>query len=265
MLTDLRRQLVPATVLLLVLAALCGIGYPAATWALGTALFRHQAEGSFVTRDGQVVGSSLIAQGFSDGDGTPLPQYFQPRPSDAGAGYDPTSSGASNLGPGDPRLVGFIPGFNSVGLDGAPARTNPFATAADPYCVPEDAKSQAPVYLPSPGQAYAKAGDGAYLCDPNTIPERAIAYRQLNGLPRGAAVPEDAVTASYSGLDPDISPENARLQAPRVARARHLPLATVLALVHAHTDGRQLGFLGEDTVNVLDLDLALDRVAPAEG
>jgi K+-transporting ATPase ATPase C chain len=257
---SIRRQLFPATVLLLVFAVICGIIYPAVTWAVGNVAFKHKAQGSFVTRNGQVVGSSLIAQNFADKSGNALPQYFQPRPSNAGAGYDPTSSGASNLGPGDARLVGFIPGLNTVDLNGNTSKTNPFATPSDPYCVPEDAKTSSPVISPSSGQQYAKNKDGTYVCDPNTVPERAIAYRQLNGLAANATVPVDAVTASYSGLDPDISPENADLQAQRVATARHLPLAQVQALIKSHTNGRALGFLGEKTVNVLDLNLALDKL-----
>lgn len=259
---SLRRQLVPATVLLVMFAVICGIVYPAATWAVGALAFNHKAQGSFVTRNGQVVGSSLIAQNFADKDGNPLPQYFQPRPSNAGAGYDPTSSGASNLGPGDPRLVGFLPGFNTVDLNGNPSATNPFATSSDPFCVPTDAKTGTAVISPSTGQQYAKNKDGSYVCYSSTVPERAIAYRQLNGLPPNALVPNDAVTAGYSGLDPDISPANADLQAARVAQARKLAVKTVLALVAAHTNGRQLGFLGEKTVNVLDLNLALDRLPP---
>jgi K+-transporting ATPase ATPase C chain len=90
---------------------------------------------------------------------------------------------------------------------------------------------------------------------------RIAAYRRANGVPAGVKVPVDAVTASASGLDPEISPANARLQAPRVARARGLPLARVLALVKVHTNGRSLGFLGEPGVNVLELNLALDRIA----
>jgi potassium-transporting ATPase KdpC subunit len=91
------------------------------------------------------------------------------------------------------------------------------------------------------------------------VPERAIAYRSLNGLGPDASVPIDAVTASGSGLDPDISVENALDQADRVARARHLPEQQVIDLVHRDTQGPQLGFLGETVVNVLELNLALDQ------
>ena len=139
--------------------------------------------------------------------------------------------------------------------------TNPFATPADPYCVPTDAKTGNPVISPSSGQQYAKNKDGTYVCDANTIPQRAIAYRQFNALDAKAIVPVDAVTASFSGLDPDISVANALLQAPRVAKARNLPLSQVVDLVHAHTDDRLLGVIGENTVNVLDLNLALDKLA----
>ena len=142
----------------------------------------------------------------------------------------------------------------------SPSAANPFATKADPACVPTDPKGN-PVTSPVPGQKYAKASDGSYVCDPNTIPQRAIAYRTFNGLAANASVPVDAVTASGSGLDPDISVQNALDQAPRVARARHLATAQVTALVHRYTQGRQWGFLGEPTVNVLKLNLALDGLS----
>jgi potassium-transporting ATPase KdpC subunit len=93
------------------------------------------------------------------------------------------------------------------------------------------------------------------------VHQRVVAYRKENHLAAGAAVPVDAVTASASGLDPDISIANARIQARRVAGARGLPLAKVLDLVDANTDGRGLGFLGEPGVNVLELNLALDRTS----
>ena len=93
------------------------------------------------------------------------------------------------------------------------------------------------------------------------VDERAVAYRERNGLAGDAEVPVDAVTASASGLDPHISVANARLQAERVAAARDLPVEDVIALVDEHTDGRTLGFLGEEGVNVLELNLALDRAS----
>ncbi len=94
----------------------------------------------------------------------------------------------------------------------------------------------------------------------SSIRKRAADYRRLNGLASNASVPVDAATTSGSGLDPAISPENARLQAPRVARARALSLAQVRELVREHTEGRSLGFLGEPAVNVLELNLALDKL-----
>jgi K+-transporting ATPase ATPase C chain len=196
-----RRQLftgLKITIALLVLT--CGV-YPAAVWAVGQVAFKHQANGSFVKTNGTVVGSALIGQSFSDKDGNPIPKYFQPRPSAAGNGYDPTASGGSQLGPSNPKLW-------------------------------------------------------------DEVKTRVVAYRQLNGLSDNASVPVDAVTASGSGLDPDISVANALLQVPRVARVRGLPLETVTNLVHSHTDGRAWGVLGEKTVNVLDLNLALDKLSP---
>ena len=118
------------------------------------------------------------------------------------------------------------------------------------------------------GKGYDGAASGASNLGPTnpdliaSVRERAIAYRRENGLATAAAVPVDAVTASASGLDPHISPENARIQAARVAHARRIPTADVLALVDAHTAGRALGVLGEPVVNVLELNLALDRAAP---
>jgi potassium-transporting ATPase KdpC subunit len=260
----MRRQLLTATLATLVIAVIVGLVYPLTVWAIGQVAFPFRANGSFVKdSQGQVVGSALIGQEFTDKKGNPLPQYFQPRPSSAGTGYTANSSGDSNYGPGDPRLVGFIPGLNTVDVNGNVSATNPFATPADPYCVPLDAKTGAVVYSPpiSTGDTYAKNSDGTYMCDANTIPERAIAYRQLNNLDPKAIVPVDAVTASFSGLDPDISVANADLQAPRVATARHLPLATVMGVVTSHTNGRLLGIIGEKTINVLDLNLALDKLA----
>ena len=117
------------------------------------------------------------------------------------------------------------------------------------------------------GDGYDATASAASNLGPNNpdllsaVEERAAAYRERNGLPEGAEVPVDAMTASASGLDPHISVANARLQAERVAAAREVPVEDVLALVDEHTRGRILGFLGEDGVNVLELNLALDRAS----
>ena len=117
------------------------------------------------------------------------------------------------------------------------------------------------------GDGYDATASAASNLGPNnpdllaTVEERAGAYRERNGLTADAEVPVDAVTASGSGLDPHISVANARLQAERVAEARGLPVDDVLALVDEHTDGRTLGFLGEAGVNVVELNLALDRAS----
>jgi K+-transporting ATPase ATPase C chain len=251
------RHLTASVLMLLIVTVVLGFGYPLVVTGLSQLFFRQQANGSLVYRDGKLAGSALLGQEFTDSKGNPLPRYFQPRPSAAGAGYDGSSSGATNLGPSNPLLIGFVAGVNTVGLNGLPSATNPFATTADPACVPTDSKGN-PVTSPVPGQRYAKAGDGGYVCDPDTIPERAIAYRTFNGLAADASVPTDAVTASGSGLDPGISVQNALDQAPRLARARHLPVQQVIALVHRDTQGREWGFLSEPTVNVLEINLALD-------
>ena len=251
------RHMITSLVMLAVVTVVLGFGYPLVVTGLAQLVFHRQADGSLIYRNGKLAGSELLGQEFTDSKGNPLPQYFQPRPSAAGAGYDGSSSGATNLGPSNPLLIGFVPGVNTVGLNGQPSATNPFATKADPACVPVSPQGT-PVTSPSPGQKYAKTASGSYVCDPNTIPERAIAYRAFNQMAANAPVPVEAVTASGSGLDPDISVQNALDQAPRVARARHLPVQQVIALVHRHTQGRQWGFIGEPSVNVLELNLALD-------
>lgn len=191
------RHLAASVLMLLAVTLGFGFGYPLVVTGLSQLFFHHQANGSLIYVHGKLTGSALLGQEFTDSRGHPLPRYFQPRPSNAGAGYDGSSSGASNLGPSNPLLI-------------------------------------------------------------KTVAERAIAYRQFNGLAPGASVPVDAVTASGSGLDPDISVQNALDQAPRVARARQLAVSQVTALVHRYTQDRQLGFIGEPVVNVTELNLALD-------
>jgi K+-transporting ATPase ATPase C chain len=185
------RQLLPALAAVVVFTVVCGLVYPLVVTGVAQIGFHDKANGSLIEKDGVVVGSALLGQGFR------AARYFHSRPSAAGVGYDGAASGASNLGPSNPEFL---------------------ATVAD----------------------------------------RVRAYRQDNGLSATQAVPVDAVTASGSGLDPDISVANARLQAPRVARARHLGLDEVLAAIRDHTSGRQFGILGESVVNVLRLNLALD-------
>ena len=195
--SGLVRQASACIAMLAIVTVVLGFGYPLAVTGISQLFFRHQANGSLVYVNGRLTGSALLGQNFTDAKGGPLPQYFQPRPSDAGAGYDGADSGASNLGPTNPVQI-------------------------------------------------------------KLVTERAVAYRKFNDLPPNASVPVDAVTASASGLDPDISVANALDQALRVARARHLPAARVVALVRQYPTPAQWGFLSEPAVNVLELNLALD-------
>ena len=187
----MRRQLLPALLGFVAFTVLVGVVYPLAITGAAQLAFSHEANGSLIRKNAQVVGSRLIGQQFTSS------RYFAPRPSAAGEGYDGSASGASNLGPSNPKLL-------------------------------------------------------------SDVAQRVAAYRASNRVPSDVAVPIDAVTASGSGLDPQISLANARLQAPRVARERGLETDRVLELIAANTDQRSLGFLGEPGVNVLQLNLALD-------
>ena len=250
----MRRYVLTSLALFAALTVLLGLIYPLAVYGIGQVAFKSQAEGSLVRVNGKVVGSKLLAQDFTSA------KYFHPRPSKAGTGYDgngydASASAASNQGPSNPNLIGNVPGVN---ID---TPTNPYATPTDPTCVPVQATDQDgnDVTDKDGNAVYEKNKDGTYVCDPGTVAQRVLAYRADNGLAANVKVPVDAVTASFSGLDPDISVANARMQAPRVAKARHLSVGQVLALVSKHTDGRGLGFMGEPAVNVLELNLALDR------
>ncbi len=185
----------PALVLFVLLSLVTGLAYPLLVTGAAQLLFPEQAAGSLLRRNGLVIGSTLIAQSFTE------PRYFWSRPSaTSGKPYDAANSGGSNLGPTNPALVEAVKGRIAT------------LRAADPG---------------------------------NTAP-----------------VPIDLVTASASGLDPEISRAAADWQAGRVARARGLPVAQVRALVAQHTQGAWLGFIGEPRVNVLALNLALDAQAP---
>jgi K+-transporting ATPase ATPase C chain len=182
MLSNLR----PAIVLVLFFTLLTGIAYPFAMTGIAQGVFPAEAGGSLITRDGAVIGSSLIGQTFE------RDSYFQGRPS--AVNYDASTSSGSNYGPTSTALL-------------------------------------------------------------DQVKERAAAYG-------GSNVPADLVTASGSGLDPDLSPAAALAQVPRVAAARSLPEDRVRALVGEHTQGPQLDILGEPRVNVLALNLALDDLIP---
>ena len=191
----LRKQIQPAIVMTLVLCVITGLLYPAVVTGMAEALFPRQANGSLMRVNGRVVGSALIAQPFT------RPEYFHPRPSGAGSGYDATASSGTNKGPTDAKLADTL---------------------------------------------IAQAVDSVVKND---------------GAAKGS-IPADMVTSSGSGLDPDISPANARLQVPRVARARGAPEAQIAAILARHIQGRQFGFFGEPRVNVLLLNIAVDSAFP---
>ena len=175
----------------LVTAVVFGLGYPLLVTGIARVIFPRQAAGSLILKDGQVIGSELLAQSFTSD------KYFHPRPSAAGNGYDATASGGTNLAQSNKTLVTRIQGDIDK------------LAAANP----------------------------------------------------GRPVPIDMVTTSGSGLDPDITPDNAYFQAPRVAKARGLTEDQIRQLIQQHIAARQLGLLGEPRVNVLDLNLALDNLA----
>ena len=175
----------------IVITVLVGVVYPLLVTGIAGILFPHKAAGSLILKDGQVIGSELLAQSFTSD------RYFHPRPSAAGNGYDPTSSGGSNLAQSNAKLVQRIQGD----IDKLSAE-NP-----------------------------------------------------------GKPVPIDMVTTSGSGLDPDITPDAAYFQAPRVAKARNLSEDRIRTLIENHIQERQLGLLGEPRVNVLALNLDLDSSA----
>jgi K+-transporting ATPase ATPase C chain len=175
----------------LVTAVLLGIGYPLVVTGIAGLIFPHKAAGSLILKDGQIIGSELLAQSFTSD------RYFHPRPSAAGNGYDATASGGSNLAQSSKALVDRIQGS----IDKL-SKENP-----------------------------------------------------------GKPVPIDLVTTSGSGLDPDITPDAAYFQAPRVAKARGISEDRIRQLIAQNITSRQLGFLGEPRVNVLDLNLALDNLS----
>lgn len=272
---------------LTVLTVILGLGYPLAIWLLAQLPgLNDKANGSIVHAGGKPVGSSLIGQLFTDADGKPLPQYFQSRPSAAGAGYDPLATSASNLGPESivdapdkPSLLTQVCTRSADvgkldGVDGA----RPFCTGDGVGAVlsvigPRDATgniahptkvvsvnepcdtTSTPFLATYEGVRVECAVNGEDYATGQLVPIRGAA-------PADPRVPPDAVTASGSGLDPDISPAYADLQVNRVARARGISQDKVRELLAAHTSGRTLGFMGEPTVDVLKVNIALDQQYP---
>ena len=189
------KELRPAVVMVVGMTLLTGLVYPLAVTGVAQAVFPHQAHGSLVEINGQIVGSSLIGQNFTK------PDYFQSRPSAAGNdGYDASSSLGSNWGSTNQKLI-----------DRVKASVDKFHKDNPEYSEP---------------------------------------------------IPADLVTASSSGLDPHISPASAEAQAPRIAKTRGIAVDQVLRLITEHTEARTLGVLGEPRVNVLELNLDLDRQFP---
>jgi len=185
----MKKHIITACLYTAITAVLLGVVYPLLITGLAHLAFPAKANGSLITRNGEVIGSHLIGQPFTG------PTYFHSRPSAAGTGYDAANSSGSNLAPTSKALIDRVAA--SVSTEAA------------------------------------------------TTP-----------------VPVDLVTTSASGLDPDITPAAALYQVPRLASVRGLPQATVRQLVISHIKPRQLGLLGEPTVNVLDLNLALDQLKP---
>jgi K+-transporting ATPase ATPase C chain len=287
------RQYLAALRLLLVMTVITGILYPLAVTAVAQVPgLKGKADGSLVHgRNGQLVGSKLLGQSFTDKDGNPLVQYFQSRPSAAGAGYDPTASSASNLGP--ESIVDVLPDPNVKGDTGTQRLLTLVCSRSKavgqlehvdgmrPFCTPSGVGAVLAVFHKGPGYAgpVTRAVSVNEACPATPFLTRYQGVAVECGKPgedysagqvvpvRGSfsgtpAVPADAVTASGSGLDPSITPAYGRLQAPRVAKARGIPVQQVLQLVNAHTTGRGIGFLGEPAVNVLELNLDLDKKHP---
>jgi potassium-transporting ATPase KdpC subunit len=240
------NELKAGFLMMVALTVITGLVYPAVITLVAQVFFKDQANGSLVSVNGQLVGSRLIGQSFTKR------EYFHPRPSSAGSnGYDPTASAGSNLGPTSAKLFNGTTKVDDktkaevVDFDG-------FKDRLVHYCVDNDIPYESS--KPLDGFKDAK-GD---LDDVKLIKAFNDDKSPLVFVPK-SSIPADAVTGSASGLDPDISPANADLQAARVAEARGGPIEQVKGAIAAHTTGRTFGILGEPTVNVLELNLALDE------
>jgi K+-transporting ATPase ATPase C chain len=277
---------------LIILTVLTGILYPVViTIVAQLPGLKHRADGSMVKVGDTTVGSSLLGQNFTDKDGNALVQYFQSRPSAAGAtGYDPTATSASNLGP--ESIVDVLPDPSVKDDTGKPSLLTQVCTrslavgklegvdGSRPYCTAGGVGAVL-------GILYRDGGTGPitrvvslneacpatpFIAQYQSVTvecakfgddySKAVVKGIRGSAPDNPAVPADAVTASGSGLDPQISVAYAKLQAARVAKARGTDVATVQKLIDQYTAGRALGFIGEPAVSVLPLNLALDKQYP---
>jgi potassium-transporting ATPase KdpC subunit len=293
------RTLSASLRMLLALTVIVGIGYPLLITAIAQIPgLKSRADDSVIKHDGKVVGSKLIGQNFLDSKGNPLTQYFQPRPSAAGStGYDPTATSASNLGP--ESMVDTLPDptapKDSAAAEGKQSLLTQVCSrslaigqldgvdGSRPFCTSDGVGAVLAVFWSGPGYhgtvtrvvslnqtgnatpfipeykgvKVELAQSGQDYSKGQVVPIRGTA-------PAKPAVPADAVTASGSGLDPEISPAYAKIQEATVAKARGISVDQVAALVKKYTAGRDLGFMGEPRVNVLQLNLALDGQYPVK-
>src|ERR1700747_2335914 len=187
-------EIKPAILITLILTVITGLVYPAAIPALSQVLFSHQANGSLLTANGKVVGSSLIGQNFSK------PEYFHPRPSAAGSGYDATASSGSNLGPTSAKLLRGTTKMDDkknevVDFDGLNLRIVHYCVDNN---IPYDSSKPLDQFKDAKGDLDDVKLIKAFNDDKNPLVFSAK-----------APLPADAVTASASGLDPHITPANA--------------------------------------------------------
>src|SRR5215813_5885575 len=241
------EQILPGLRIKIFLTILLGVIYPLGMTGISQLLFSKQANGSLVTSGGKVVGSELIGQNFTK------PEYFHPRPSSAGSGYDATASSGSNLGPTSAKLLRGTTKIDDkknevVDFDGISLRVVH-------YCL----ENEIPYESSVPLDGFKDAGGN--FNDVKLIKAFNNEKTPLVFTPK-APIPADAVTGSGSGLDPHISPANAQTQGGRIAKARGVSANQVNELIAKYTEGPELGLLGEPRVNVLKLNLALDGQYP---
>lgn len=238
------KELGPGFRLTLAFTVLTGLLYPAVMTGISELIFPKQAQGSLVTVNGKIVGSSLIGQSFAK------PEYFHPRPSAAGNGYDATASSGTNLGPTSAKLL-----HGTTKMDDKKNEVVDFDGIEDRivhYCVdngiPYESSAPLDKFKDSQGNL-----DDVKLIDAFNDAKTPLVFTAK------APIPQDAVTASASGLDPHISPANAEIQAARIAKARGVAPDQIKPLIAQFTDRADWGFLGEPRVNVLMLNVALDQ------